>query len=320
MLSRRTALAAATSLLAAPARAQDSFASFVAGVKMEARRGGIGEATLAAAFAGVQPNDRVIELDRRQPSGSLSWAEYRDKFVPPAKQQLARESFKRERALLQRVEARYGVDARVMNGIWGVESSWGSIRGNYRLVEALATLAWEGRRGAYFRKELMNLLQILEAGDVTPAKATGSWAGAMGQPQFMPSSYLAYAVDMDGHGKRDIWDSNADVCGSMANYLAKNGWRRGEPWGQPVRLPPGFNLGAAGREVKRPLSEWMRQGVTRDDGRPFGRSDVQGAVLVPDGVVGGDAFMVYANYNVIRRYNSPDSYALSVGVLADASE
>lgn len=321
MLNRRTALAAAATWAATPALAAgESFEAFVAGVKAEARRSGIGDATLTAAFAGVQPNQRVIELDRRQPSATLSWAEYRDRFVPAAKRQLARENYGRERALLQRVEARYGVDARVMNGIWGVESGWGAIRGNYRLVEALATLSWEGRRGAYFRKELMNVLRILDTGEVSAAKATGSWAGAMGQPQFMPSSFLSYAVDFDGDGRRDIWDSKEDVCASMANYLARNGWRAGEPWGQPVRLPPGFNLGAAGRDVKRSLGDWARQGVTRDDGTPFGRPDVMGAVLVPDGAVGGDAFMVYNNYNVIRRYNSPDSYALSVGLLADASD
>ena len=318
MLTRRIALATAATFAALPARAE-SFESFVANVKAEGRRNGIRDMTLAAAFGGVQPNAKVIELDHRQPSVSLTWAEYRDRFVPPSKQQLARENFQRERALLMKVEAAYGVDARVMNGIWGVESSWGAVRGNYKLVEALSTLAWDGRRGAYFRKELMNVLKILDGPDITPAKATGSWAGAMGQPQFMPSSYLAYAVDFDGDGRRDIWDSKADVCASMANYLAKNGWRPGEPWGQPIRLPPSFNLLAAGRDTKRPLGEWMRQGVTRSDGTQFTRLDVMGAVLVPDSVVGGDAFMVYPNYNVIRRYNSPDAYALSVGLLADAS-
>ena len=319
MITRRTALIATAAALAASPAQAESFESFVAGVKAEARRAGVRDATLADAFAGVQPNQRVIELDRKQPSSSLSWAEYRDKFVPASKQQLARENFRKERDLLMRVEAAYGVDARVMNGIWGVESGWGAIRGNYKLVEALSTLSWEGRRGPYFRKELLNVLKILDGGDITPAKATGSWAGAMGQPQFMPSSYLAYAVDFDGDGKRDIWDSKADVCGSMANYLAKNGWRAGEPWGQAIRLPQSFNLSTAGRDTKRTLGEWMRQGVTRLDGSPFTRTDVMGAVLVPDGVVGGDAFMVYPNYNVIRRYNSPDAYALSVGLLADAS-
>lgn len=324
MLNRRTALLGAAALPlvlppAGPALAQDSFAAFVAGVKAEARRGGIGDETLTSAFAGVSPNQRVIELDRRQPESSMSWAEFRAKILPAEKLRLARESYGREQALLSQVEARFGVDAHIIIGIWGAETRFGAIRGNYNLVEALSTLAWEGRRGAYFRKELLNVLRILQAGDVTPAKATGSWAGAMGQPQFMPSSFLTYAVDFDGDGRRDIWESKPDVFGSIANYLAKSGWRAGEPWGQPVRIPPGFNVSGANRDARRSLGEWMREGVTRADGRPFGRSDVIGAVLVPDHVPGGDAFIVYQNFNAIRRYNPSDFYALTVGLLADAS-
>ncbi|MGI4950627.1 MAG: lytic murein transglycosylase [Janthinobacterium lividum] len=320
MLNRRTALLTAAALpLAAPALGQDSFSGFVAGVKAEARRAGISDGTLSAAFAGVAPNQRVIELDRKQPESTMGWAEFRSKILPPAKLQAARENYGREQALLSRVEARFGVDAHVILGIWGAETRFGAIRGNYNLVEALSTLAWEGRRGAYFRKELMNVLRILEAGDVTPAKATGSWAGAMGQPQFMPSSYLTYAVDFDGDGRRDIWESKPDVFGSIGNYLAKSGWRAGEPWGQPVVVPAGFNVAGASRDNRRSLGEWMRDGVMRADGRPFGRSDVMGAVIVPDRTPGGDAFMVYPNFNAIRRYNPSDFYALTVGLLADAS-
>ena len=166
---------------------------------------------------------------------------------------------------------------------------------------------------------LITALRILDAGDVTPARLTGGYAGAMGQPQFMPSSYLSYAVDFDGDGRRDIWDSKADVFGSIGNYLAKSGWRRGEPWGQPVRVPAGFNAAGAGRENKRSLGEWMREGVTRDDGRPFRRSDVLGAVVLPDGVAPGEGYMVYANFAAIRRYNPSDFYAIAVGLLGDAA-
>ncbi len=318
MMHRRSALLGAASLAAVPAAAQDSFSAFVAGVKAEARRAGISEPTLTAAFAGVGPNQRVIELDRRQPESTMTWPEFRARIIPATRLSAARDAFQREQSLLARVEARYGVDQHIIVGIWGAETGFGAIRGNYRLVEALSTLAWEGRRGAYFRKELMNVLRILEAGDVTPAKALGSWAGAMGQPQFMPSSFLSYAVDFDGDGRRDIWESKPDVFGSIANYLAKSGWRAGEPWGQPIRVPAGFNAAGAGRDNKRPLGEWTRQGVTRDDGRPFSRADVMGGVLLPGGL-GGDAFMVYANFNAIRRYNPSDFYALTVGLLADAS-
>jgi len=320
MLNRRTLILSATfAPLAASAWGQDAFAAFVNGIKSEARRGGIREATLQQAFAGVQPNQRVIELDRRQPEFTLTWPEYRARVLPDSRLQAARENYARERTLLAKVEERYGMDPLIIMGIWGVESAFGANKGNYRLVEALSTLAWEGRRAAYFRGELMNALRILDQGDVTPARMTGGYAGAMGQPQFMPSSYLRYAVDFDGNGQRDIWDSKPDVFGSIANYLAKNGWRRKEPWSQPVRLPPGFDLAEAGRDNRRSLGDWSRAGVRRDDGREFGRSDVLGAVVVPGGAAPGEGFMTYPNFNVIRRYNPSDFYALAVGLLGEAA-
>ena len=319
MLTRRTALLAAPAILVRPAWAQDSFAAFIAGVKADARRQGIGEGALTQAFAGVQPNQRVIDLDRRQAEFTLTWPEYRARVLPDSRLQLARENYARERPLLERAEAQFGVDRFIILGIWGIESAFGANKGNYRLTESLATLAWEGRRGAYFRKELMNALKILDAGDVSAAKFTGGWAGAMGQPQFMPSSFLQYAVDFDGDGRRDIWDSKADVFGSIGNYLAKNGWRRGEPWGQPVRLPPGFNVAGAGRENRRSLGEWSRQGVRRDDGREFTRPDVSGGIVVPNGAAPGEGYMTYANFNAIRRYNASDFYAVAVGLLGDAA-
>ena len=320
MLNRRTLLgsAALLPLAASPGAAQDSFAGFVNGVKAEARRMGIRDATLQQAFAGVEPNQRVIELDRKQPEFTLTWPEYRARVLPDSRLQAARDNYARERGLLSQVEARFGVDPLIIIGIWGIESAFGNNKGNYRLVEALSTLAWEGRRASFFRSELMNALRILDQGDVTPARMTGGYAGAMGQPQFMPSSYLRYAVDFDGDGRRDIWDTKADVFGSIANYLAKSGWRRGEPWAQAVRLPPGFN-GGGGRDDRRSLAEWMRAGVRRGDGQPFSRGDVSGAVVVPSGIAPGEAFMTYANFNVIRRYNPSDFYALAVGLLGDAA-
>lgn len=317
MITRRTTLAALATAAAPAAWAQDSFGAFVQGVKADARRQGIREATLTQAFAGVVPNQRVIELDRKQPEFNLTWPQYRERVLPASRMQAARGHFTAERALLSRVEARYGVDAGTMIGIWGIESAFGVNKGNYRLTEALTTLAWEGRRAAYFRKELLNALKILDAGDVSVARLTGGYAGAMGQPQFMPSSYLQYAVDFDGHGRRDIWDSKPDVFGSMGNYLARNGWRRGEPWGQPVRVPPGLSSG--GRDDKRPLGEWMRAGVAREDGRPFSRTDVAAGLVLPDGADPGEGYLVYTNFTALRRYNPSDFYALAVGLLGDAA-
>ena len=320
MITRRSSLLVlAAAAATGQAAAAENFADFVAGVKAEARRAGIRDATLASAFAGVEPNQRVIENDRTQPEFTLTWSDYKARVLPPARLQAARENYAREQPLLKQINARYGVDPFIMIGIWGIESGFGANKGNYRLVEALATLAWEGRRAPYFRKELLNALRILNAGDVTPVRLTGGWAGAMGQPQFMPSSYLSYAVDFDGDGRRDIWDSKPDVFGSMANYLARNGWRRDEPWGQPIRLPAGFDASRAGRDGQQPLAAWMSQGVRRADGSRFSRSDIMGAVVIPSGAPPGEAYMAYANFYALRRYNPSDFYALAVGLLGDAA-
>ncbi len=320
MISRRTLLLSVPfAALAMPAQGQDAFAAFVNGVKAEARRAGIRDATLQQAFAGVEPNQKVIELDRRQPEFTMTWPEYRARVLPDSRLQAARENYARERSLLARVEERYGVDPLIIMGIWGIESAFGANKGNYRLVEALSTLAWEGRRAVYFRGELINALRILDQGDVTAIRMTGGYAGAMGQPQFMPSSYLRFAVDFDGDGRRDIWDSKPDVFGSIGNYLAANGWRRGEPWAQPVLLPGGFDVANAVRENRRSLGDWRRAGVRRVDGREFGRADIPGAIVVPGGAPPGEGFMTYPNFNVIRRYNPSDFYALAVGLLGEAA-
>ena len=319
MLTRRFVIAAAAALPVASRAEGADFDRFVDSVMAEARRAGIRDATLRVAFAEVVPNQRVIELDRKQPEFSLTWPEYRDRVMPEARQQAARAAFARERRLLSDVEQAYRVDPSVIMGIWGVESAFGTNKGSFRLVEALATLAWEGRRANYFRKELLNALRILDRGDVAAARMTSGWAGAMGQPQFMPSSYLTYAVDFDGDGRRDIWDSKPDVFGSIANYLAKSGWRSGEPWGQSVLVPSSLAPAMAGRENRRPLAAWMDSGVRRPDGSRFSRGDVLGALLLPDGIEPGQGFMVYSNFNAIRRYNPSDLYALVVGLLGDAA-
>ena len=316
MVTRRVLLSLPLVGLPFAAGAQPGFAAFVAGVRSEAVRAGIRRAVVDEAFDGVQPNARVIELDHHQPEFSLSWAQYKQRVLPQSRLDEGRRVYAGQAGLLDSLMVRYPADPRIVMGIWGLESGFGAKTGTYRIVEALATLAYDGRRASYFRGELINALRILNAGDVSPRAMTGSWAGAMGQPQFMPSSYLRYAVDADGAGRRDIWTDRADVFGSVANYLAKCGWRPGEPWGQQVQVPAGL-AGRTGREVVRSLSEWQADGVRRIDGRLFSRRDVSGAVVMPDGE-GGEAYMVYANFNAIRRYNPSDFYALSVGLLANA--
>lgn len=321
MFTRRTAIAAALPILAAgpiaaPALAQTAFAAFLASVREEAVAGGIRPATVDRAFAGLKPNPRVLELDSNPAEATQSWERYRTSRVSDQRVTAGRQAMQANAAVLQEVGRRYGVDPGVIVAIWGLETNYGGFTGGFSVIEALATLAADGRRNGFFRRELVSALRILDHGDVTLPRMTGSYAGAMGQPQFMPSSYLNYAVSFDGGDRRDIWDNRADVFASIANYLRRFGWQPDEPWGQRIRVPAGFSAGRDSREDRRPLAAWMGLGITRADGTAFSRPDAPGAVVMPDGAV-GEAYMVYANWDVIRLYNRSDLYALSVGVLAD---
>jgi membrane-bound lytic murein transglycosylase B len=317
MPTRRILLASALpAVFAARAFASpsDSFASFLTELRAEARRAGIAPATLERAFAGVAPNQKVLDRDRRQPEFTMTWARYRALVITSKRIVNGREALAANRTLFQRVEQRFGVGAGVIAGIWGLESSFGTTTGDFKVVEALATLAWDGRRAKFFRGELMAALKILDQGDIAPGAMTGSYAGAMGQPQFMPSSYLRYAVDFDGHGRRDIWTSKPDVLGSIANYLARSGWRDGQSWGQAVTIPAGLEV--AGRDARRPLSEWARAGVRPLDGRWVAAGDTATGLVAPDGA-DGETFAVFGNFTAIRRYNPSDFYALAVGLIGD---
>jgi membrane-bound lytic murein transglycosylase B len=315
MLTRRLLLAAIPATAAVNAQAaSDSFAGFLAGLRAEARRAGISAVTLDRALAGLSPNPKVLERDRHQPEFTMTWAQYRALVITDKRIDTGRIAVRDNRSLLSAVQAKYGVGPAVITGIWGLESGFGAQTGDFHVVEALATLAWDGRRASFFRPELMAALKILDHGDVTPARMTGSYAGAMGQPQFMPTSFLRYAVDFEGNGRRDIWTSRADVLGSIANYLAQSGWRAGETWGQAVAVPTAFATDATGR---RPLADWVRLGVRPMDGSWRATADTVSAVLLPDGAAGA-AFVVYPNFGAIRRYNPSDFYALAVGLLGDA--
>jgi membrane-bound lytic murein transglycosylase B len=317
MLTRRVLLSAPLAALPLAARAESRFPSFVESLRAEALHAGISPATVEAAFARVSLNPKILELDRHQPEFTLTWAQYKARVIPPTRIANGRAAYARESSRLSSISATYRCDPRIVVGIWGLESDFGAKTGNYHVVESLANLAYDGRREGYFRSETLNALRILDAGDITPDAMTGSWAGAMGQPQFMPSSYLHYAVDADGDGKRNIWTNRADVFGSIANYLGRSGWRVGEPWVQPVRVPETFAAGATGRDIRKTLGDWQAMGVRRIDGTPFSRTDVTGAVVMPDGA-GGEAFMTYPNFHAIRRYNPSDFYALAVGLLGNA--
>ncbi len=327
MISRRLLLAAtpaavAVSALAIPDPALPAsadggdFQAFLSSVRAEARRLGISAETLLQAFAGVAPNAKVLERIHHQPEFTMTWAQYRTMLINAKRINAGRAAWWQNQLLLQQVQDRYGVPPGVILGIWGLESSFGTKTGDYRVIEALATLAWDSSRAAFFRPELMAALRILDRGDITPPQMTGSYAGAMGQPQFMPSSYLRYAVDFRGDGRADIWTSTPDVLASIANYLARSGWRTRESWGMQVVLPAGFDDGLAGRENRQPLGAWQQAGVRAANGGLLAGAE-EAALVLPDGV-GGEAFLTFGNFKAIRRYNPSDFYALVVGLLGDA--
>lgn len=316
-ITRRLALAASCALAAAGAQAAtESFEAFLDGIRGEARRQGVSAGTLDRALRGIGPNQRVLELDRRQPEFTLTWEQYRDGRLSQQRIENGRRAHADNRATLASVQDRFKVTPRVVVAIWGLETNYGGFTGNFNVIESLATLAWDGRRSTYFRNELLAALKILDGGHVSPERMRGSWAGAMGHPQFMPSNFDRLAVDMDGDGRRDIWGSRPDALGSIANYLARSGWREQELWGREVTLPPGFDPATAGRQNTRPLREWVRAGLRRADGGALPPLDLAAAILLPGGA-GGQAFAVYPNFNVIRRYNPSDFYALVVGMLSD---
>lgn len=295
------------------------FAGWVAAFRAEARAAGIDDATLDACLADTRYLPRVIELDRAQPEFTRTVWDYLDNAVSPARVNRGLEKLRQYRAEAEAAAARHGVPATIVAAIWGMESNYGANYGDIPTIDALATLGFEGRRGPWARAQLVAALKIVRNGDIDRAHMVGSWAGAMGQTQFLPSVFLAHAVDADGDGRRDIWNSMADVMASTANFLAHSGWRAGEPWGVEVRLPPGFDVGRAGGE-KRPAADWAAEGVRRAAGDiaalpPFTDS----SLLLPAGAR-GPAFLVGPNFQAILRYNNSVSYALGVGLLAQRLE
>lgn len=293
-----------------------SFQAWLADFRREAAARGISQATLDANLNGLKPLARVIELDRRQPEFIDTFLDYLGKRVSDWRLQKGAEALARHAALLAEVEARYGVPGRYLVAFWGLETNFGGYLGDTPLVAALATLAHDTRRPAFFRAQLLDALRILDRGEVAPADFTGSWAGAVGHMQFMPSTWLAHAVDGDGDGRIDLRGSLADALHSAANYLRRMGWRSGEEWGREVILPADFDPALAGLERPRPLDDWARLGVRSADGSPLPAGAPPAALLLPQGI-GGPAFLAGQNFQVILRWNRSINYAIAVGHLAD---
>ncbi len=290
------------------------FARWIDAFKTTARAAGIGEATLGSAFDTVRFLPRVIELDRSQPEFTRNVWDYLDSAVSSSRISRGQEKLQQLRPQLDAVAARYGVPAEVLVAIWGVESNYGTHVGDVSAIDALATLAFEGRREEWARGQLLAALKILQNGDIAREQMVGSRAGAMGQTQFLPSVFLAYAVDADGDGKRDIWGSVPDVMASTANFLVQSGWQAGQQWGTEVRLPTGFDYTHADAAVRRSTDAWAAEGVQTMDGTPL-PALTDSAILLPAGAR-GPAFVVGPNFRTILRYNNATSYALAVDLLA----
>ena len=298
-------------------RAQDqSFDEWLAELRVEARGIGISDATLAAALDGIEPVERVLELDRSQPEFMQTFTRYTSLRITDQQIARGRELLQQHRELLSDVQRRYGVQPHYLVSFWALESNYGRATGGFTVVAALATLAYDPRRADFFRQELLTALRVIDAGHIAAQRMTGSWAGAMGQLQFLPSTFDRYAVDGDGDGRIDIWGSLPDVFHSAANFLSQSGWRGDERWGREVRLPSDFDFAQSGTGTRRLLSEWRDMGVTQVDGGELPVANMSGSIVIPAGA-DGPAFLVYNNYRTTLVWNRSTFYAISVGHLAD---
>ncbi len=292
-----------------------AFDTWMEGVRAEAAQRGFTSPAVEMALAGAQPLDRVLELDRRQPELTQTFWRYVDARVTDARIAQGKMYLDAYAPLLSAIGARWGVPPQVLVAFWGLESDFGRIQGDFEVVSATATLAYDSRRSGFFRQQLLAALELIDRGDLAP-DARGSWAGAIGQPQFIPTTIRAYAVDYDGDGRRDLCGSLADVFASAANFLHSSGWNSRAGWGEEVRLPDGFDYLEAGLEVDKPVRTWQAMGVRRADGAEFEGLDQSAALLLPAGV-NGPVFLVRQNFRVILKWNNSVLYALAIGHLAD---
>jgi membrane-bound lytic murein transglycosylase B len=296
---------------------EKDFAIWMENFRVEARSAGVSQETLEAALSDIKgPLPRVIDFDRNQPEFTQSLADYVEARVSEKRIASGRMMMNRFPTWLGQVERKYAVQKRFIVALWGIETNYGEHTGNFPVIESLVTLANNGRRSSYFRKELLDALNILDSGHIPLKRMYGSWAGAMGQCQFMPSTFRRYAVDADGDGRIDIWHSVPDVLASAANYLEQIGWQRDQTWGRPVKLPEKFDFNLVGLGTRIPLSRWQSLGVRQINGQALPRRNLDASLIMPDGP-GGPAFLVYDNFRVLLTWNKSNAFAVAVGTLAD---
>jgi membrane-bound lytic murein transglycosylase B len=311
-------LVAAGLLVVRPAWALEprDFEAWLEIFKSEAAGSGISPRTLETAFAGITPDPEVLALDRHQPEFTQTFWRYLDRRVTVQRIEKGRELLAKHRPLLEKIKSRYGVQPHFLVAFWGLETNFGTYTGDKSVIRSLATLAYDTRRSRFFRGELLQALKIIDAGHAGSSELMGSWAGATGQLQFMPSTFNRYAVDGDGDDRLDIWSSYPDMFASAANYLRSVGWRPKQIWGREVRLPAGFDLELAQLQTRKPIAEWQKLGVRRANGKALPQADFSASIVLPGGV-NGPAFMVYDNFRAILVWNRSLHYALAVGHLSD---
>lgn len=302
-------------LFQSTAAASQQWNQWVAEVRSEALEQGISPRVFDNAFADIhEPSRRVRGLSRHQPEHRLTYTKYRNTRADRYRIIIGRKRYKQNKELLEKIGKEYGVDPCFIVSFWGMETSYGSYMGNFPVIKSLATLAYESNRKDFFRKQLFYALHIVNEGHVSLHDFKGEWAGASGQPQFLPSSWRKYAVDYDGDGRKDIWKSKPDVFASIANYMVKHGWQAGQPWAIKVKLPRNFDDKLEGKRIVKPVSEWNRMGVRTLDGQPLPYQYLTASVIKP---YGGPVFLAFPNYKMILRYNNSIYYAGAIGYMAD---
>lgn len=297
------------------AAASQSWGNWVSEVRREALEQGISANLFDEAFAGINEPSRAVKgLAHSQPEHRLTFSKYLNSRVDNYRITIGRKLYQKNKQLADEIASNYGVDPCFMMAFWGLETSYGSYMGNFPVVKSLATLAYDSNRPEFFRRELFLALHILNDGHVSLDKFKGEWAGASGQPQFLPSSWVKYAVDYDGDGRKDIWESKPDVFASIANYMQKNGWKSGEPWAVRVKLPRNFDMKLEGKSIIKSSAEWNALGVRTEQGETLPYPNLEASIVQPNG---GPVFLAFPNYKMILRYNNSIYYAGAVGYLAD---